>query len=134
MISISSRARRAATAPRRGLTIVELIVAIMVLSIGLLALASTAGYVMKMMSGGEAQSLASQVAQSRFDSLASVPCDKIAAAGDALVVSGAAATRGITESWTAQRVNNGNMVRVTNLIRVPGRTQSYQYTGMRACR
>jgi hypothetical protein len=89
---------------------------------------------MRTVRGGSTQTVAAALSQSRFDSLASVPCDQIAAAGSGVVRSDSATTRGITERWTARRVANGNMVRVTNEVRVPGRTQVYEYTGMRACR
>ena len=119
---------------RRGFTLVEVLMALVILAVGLLALAGLGATAMRTVRGGSSQTVAAALAQSRFDSLASVPCDQIAGASSTLTVSGTAETRGIREQWTAQRVANGNMVRVTNTVRVPGRTQVYRYLGMRACR
>jgi type IV pilus assembly protein PilV len=124
--------RRAAA--RAGFTVVEVLMAVTILGIGLLALAGLGATSMRAVRGGSMQTVAAAVTQSRFDSLASVPCDQIAPANSSTIVRGVATTRGVTESWTAQRVASGNMVRVTDVVRVPGRTQSYQYMGMRACR
>ncbi|MFN2400180.1 MAG: prepilin-type N-terminal cleavage/methylation domain-containing protein [Gemmatimonadaceae bacterium] len=78
---------------RRGFTIVELIVAIMILSIGVLGLASTAAVVAGMMGGGAMRTMAANVAQSRFEALRSVSCG--------LITAGSATTRGVTERWVA---------------------------------
>ena len=120
--------------PRGGFTLVEVLMALTLLAVGLLALAGLGATALRTVHGGSTQTVAAAVAQSRFDSLASVPCDSIAAAAGSAVVSGTASTRGIVERWSAQRVANGNMVRVTNALRVPGRRREYRYLGMRACR
>ncbi len=104
------------------------------LAVGLLSLAGLAATSMQMVRGGGAQTLAAAVAQSRFDSLSSVPCDAIAPATGGTARFGTSTTRGVTETWTAQRVSNGNMVQLTNVIRVRGRTAVYRYEGQRACR
>lgn len=110
--------------------------ALTLLAVGLLALAGLAGTAAVAVRGGAAQTRASAVAQSRFDSLASVPCAQIAAAIPAgqAAVTGTAATRGVTELWTARMENNGNMVRATTALTVPGRAATYRYVSMRACR
>ncbi len=83
---------------RGGFTLVELIVAVVVLAIGVVALGSTASTVSRMLTGGAAQTLAAQVAQSRFEMLRSVPC--------AQVTSGTADTRGVTERWHVTSLGN----------------------------
>ena len=54
---------------RRGFTIVETLVAVIILSIGVLALASTVGGITRMMSSGQQKTRASTVAASILDSL-----------------------------------------------------------------
>ena len=59
---------------RRGFTLVELIVAIVILSVGVLGLASTAAVVTRQIGGGAQQSRAAAVAQARFESLRGMSC------------------------------------------------------------
>ena len=54
---------------RSGFTIVEVIIAIIMLSVGVLALASSSGTITRMMSFGQAKTDASALAQSQLDSL-----------------------------------------------------------------
>ena len=44
--------------PRRGFTLIEVIIAIIVMSVGIMGLAGTAGYVATQMGGGNAQTIA----------------------------------------------------------------------------
>ena len=86
------RRRRRRGAPARGFTLVELMVAVMVMTVGILGLASTAGVITRMMSGAVQQTIAANVVQARFELLRNQPC--------ATVASGSATTRGISEAWT----------------------------------
>lgn len=79
---------------REGFTIIELIVAIVILVVGVLGLAGTAGMVSRMVGGAAQQTIAANVAASRFETLRSVPC--------AQILGGTATTRGISEKWTVQ--------------------------------
>jgi prepilin-type N-terminal cleavage/methylation domain-containing protein len=63
-----------------GFTLVEVLMAVMLLAVGLLALAGLGATALRTVRGGSTQTVAAAVAQSRFDSLASVPCDQIALA------------------------------------------------------
>ena len=54
---------------RRGFTIVEILVAVIVLSIGVLALAGTLGTITRMMSNGQQKTRAATVAASTLESL-----------------------------------------------------------------
>ena len=105
----SSSARAGGGSARGGFTIIELIVAIMILVVGVLGLAGTAGMVSRMVGGAAQQTIAANVASSRFEKLRSVPC--------AQVTSGTAATRGMAEKWTTT-VSSGNakLYAVTNAI------------------
>lgn len=79
-------------AGRQGFTIVELIVAMLMLTIGLLGLAAIGAVVLKQMRGGTNQTIAAAIAQSRFEQFEGDPC--------ASIVSGSATVRGGTENWT----------------------------------
>lgn len=77
---------------RAGFTLVELIVAMLMLTIGLLGLAGVGGVVLKQMSSGTYQTIAASIAQSRFEQLEGDACTGI--------VSGTATVRGLSEKWT----------------------------------
>jgi hypothetical protein len=112
-------------------------VAMMLLSLGLLAVAGLFGTAARAVRGGGAQTRAAAIAQSRFDSLASVPCPArtIPPLPDGTIVgSGTSVTRGVTEAWIARLESSGNMIRMTNTMTVPGRARSYNYVSIRACR
>lgn len=81
---------------RSGFTLVELIVAMLMLTIGLLGLAGVGAVVLKQMRGGTYQTIAASIAQSRFEQFEGDPCSSIA--------SGSATVRGMTETWTASAV------------------------------
>jgi prepilin-type N-terminal cleavage/methylation domain-containing protein len=89
---ISRKKRR----PRSGFTVMELIVAIVILSIGLLGLAASSGIVMRMIGGGSHQTVAANVALARFELLRGLSCGRIA--------SGSAMSRNVQESWVVAPV------------------------------
>ncbi len=68
------RARGIRSSDRDGFTIIELVVAIMILVVGVLGLAGTAGMVSRMVGGAAQQTVAASIASSRFETLRSVPC------------------------------------------------------------
>ena len=70
----------------------ELIVAMLMLTIGLLGLAGVGAVVLKQMKGGMYQTIAASIAQSRFEQLEGDACTTI--------ISGSATVRGMTERWT----------------------------------
>jgi prepilin-type N-terminal cleavage/methylation domain-containing protein len=82
------RARR----PRRGFTLIEVIIAIVVTSVGIIGLAGTATYVATQMRGGNVQTVAATMATKVADSLAARRCSAI--------VSGSQTRRGVTVTWT----------------------------------
>jgi len=81
---------------RHGFTIIELMIAIVVLSIGVLGLAGTSAMVSRMIGGAAQQTIAANVAASRFERMRSRQCSAI--------TSGSAALRGTTETWTVSTV------------------------------
>lgn len=84
-------------ARREGFTLVELMVAVLMLTVAMLGLLSTSAAITRMMGKSGRRSLAASVAESRFERLRSVDCT--------LLSSGSATARGgIAESWGVQRV------------------------------
>lgn len=79
----------------RGFTLVELMVAMIVMSVGIIALASTAGVVTRMISDGSRRTIAANVAEARFEKMRNRTC--------ASLTSGTAITRRVLEKWTASR-------------------------------
>lgn len=94
---------------RDGFTLIELMVAIMILVVGVLGLAGTAGMVSRMVGGAAHQTIAANIAASRFETLRSVPC--------ASVVNGDTTIRNINESWTVTPdPGNANLIAVADTI------------------
>ena len=99
------RALRRGSGSRRGYTLVEMIVAIMLFTIGLLAMAGTASLVTMALAGARTRSVAAAVAESRFDRLRAQTCSAH--------TSGTAVTRGVREDWTVlprTRANDTSVV------------------------
>lgn len=90
------RADSGRRAARSGFTLVELIVAMLMLTIGLLGLAGVGAVVLKQMRGGTYQTVAASIAQSRFEQFEGDPC--------ASIVSGTATVRGMPEKWVVAAV------------------------------
>jgi Tfp pilus assembly protein PilV len=85
------------------------VVAIMILVVGVLGLAGTAGAVSRMVGGAAQQTIAANVAASRFETLRSSQC--------ANVVNGSSTTRGISEKWTVtQDPGNANLMGVADTL------------------
>lgn len=93
MLTRHFRARRGR---RAGFTVMELIVAIVILSIGLLGLAATSGVVMRLIGGGSHQTVAANVALARFERLRGLSCGRI--------TGGSAINRNVQEVWTVTPV------------------------------
>ena len=77
---------------RRGFTLIEMIIAIIVMTIGVMGLASTAGYVAQQMGSGNMQTVAAALSTKVADSLSSRKCTSL--------VSGTQTRRGVTVAWT----------------------------------
>lgn len=126
------RPPRAAGAPvraRRGFALPELIVAMVILTVGILALASTAAGVMKQMRSGNQRALAAVVAQSRLEGMRSLQCANLS--------SSSATTRGLREKWTiGAMMAGGRAVAVKESVTyVPraGKTSTLVITGLVPC-
>ena len=86
------RRRKSGRRPRRGFTLIEMIIAIIVMTIGIMGLASTAGYVAQQMGSGNMQTVAAALSTKVADSLSSRKCTSL--------VAGSQTKRGVTVAWT----------------------------------
>jgi prepilin-type N-terminal cleavage/methylation domain-containing protein len=91
-----TRISRPAIRCRAGFTVMELLVAIVILSIGLLGLAATSGIVMRMIGGGGHQTVAANVALARFEQMRGLSCGRI--------TGGSATSRNVQELWSVTPV------------------------------
>lgn len=115
--------------PRRGLTIIEIMVAIFLLGVGLLGLAGFTIASNKQYRGAVLQQRAALIVQSRFDSLTSVTCTLLAASG---TQSGSGSSMGVSERWS---VADGNDIKIiTDTVRFAGRTLPLAYRSIIPCR
>jgi prepilin-type N-terminal cleavage/methylation domain-containing protein len=113
--------------PRSGLTLVEMMVAIMIVTVGLLGLAGSSAYVIRQVSGGANQSIAANAIQSRLEWMRSVPCSQIK--------DSTATNRGVREHWVPGPTHNGILwVRDTIRYSVGGTPRTQTYTMTVPCR
>ena len=112
-----------------GFTVIEVLMAVMVLGVALLSIAGLAATAARMARGGSNQVVAAAVAQSRFDSLSSLPCRTLGVPSPTV---GTASTRGVVESWA---VTDGyNVKNFVDTLTVPGRTGRLVYRTVLPCR
>ena len=86
---------------RSGLTVVEVIIALMLVSIGLLAIAGSTSLALRTTLDAAGRNAAAQRAVSRVAQLAAAGCDRAAGGADA------DAARQVTERWTIVAQANG---------------------------
>ena len=114
---------------RRGLSIIEMIVAIVLLGVGLLGLAGFSLAAGKQARGASLQQTAALVVQSRLDSLASVTCTSLAQYG---TQTGTTTTLGVREHWV---IADGNDIKmITDTVKFAGRTIPLVYQSIIPCR
>jgi prepilin-type N-terminal cleavage/methylation domain-containing protein len=82
---------------RRGFTLIELMVTVLLLGVGLAGLVATSGAVSRMMGGSSREGTAATIAASRFETLRGAAC--------ASIVAGTATTRGVNESWRVTKIS-----------------------------
>ena len=110
---------------KRGFTLVELIIAIIILVVGVLGLASTAAVVMRQITASSMQTRAAMRGQSRLEALRSMPC--------ANMVNGTATSAGITETWRVTvNARTATMVNVVTWTENKV-TRSVTFTSERPC-
>ncbi len=87
---------------RRGFTLIELMLSLMLFTVGILSLGATSAVVVRVMGGAREQTLVATMAQSRFEQLRALDCSASQLAG------GSASTRGIAEKWTVTTPSSAN--------------------------
>ena len=110
---------------RRGFTIVELLVALMVFSVGALAMVATAGNVMTLITSSKNRNMAAAVAEARFERMRSQPCSAH--------TSSTASSRGIQESWKVVPLARADDVTVSVTFVSNRRVQSRTYRSFLPC-
>jgi Tfp pilus assembly protein PilV len=95
-----------------GFTIVEVIIAIIVLTVGLLGLVTTAALVTRMIGQGQRSAVAATFASQRMEVLRTAACDpgRRNAGSETLLRGGAVAA---TNNWTFTQLGGGNTWRIT---------------------
>lgn len=112
---------------RRGITLVEILVAMIVLVVGLAGVMGSTTAVETQMGGGVRETVAAALAQARLDSLASLSCAQLPGG-----LSGYSTTRGVTENWRVVDGRNTKTLSVT--IALPRRTARPVYSTVIPCR
>jgi len=110
--------RAGATRTRSGLTLVEILVAVVILALGLLGLASTSAVVTRQVGSAANQAVASQTIANRLESLRSLGCSKI--------VNDSATKRGVYEHWVPGATVNGVLFIVDTVKYAVAGTQRLQ--------
>ncbi|GAB1344922.1 type IV pilus modification PilV family protein [Gemmatimonas sp.] len=124
----AARPRAATARPRDGITLFEILIAIIMLTVAVGGLLGSSASVARQMGGGGSQTLAASLAQARLDSLTSLSCAQLAAGA----ASGSTTQRGVQESWT---VTDGRNIKTIDVrINVPRRTNQLRYQMVIPCR
>ncbi|HWP71954.1 MAG TPA: prepilin-type N-terminal cleavage/methylation domain-containing protein [Gemmatimonadaceae bacterium] len=123
------RTRRPAPRKREGMTIIEVIVAMMILTFGLLGMAGFSLTVTKQFKASTKQEAAALMVQSRIDSLASIRCQALAPSGPQ---TGTLVNLGVTENWV---IADGNDIKIlTDTVTFSPRTRPLVYRSIIPCR
>jgi type IV pilus modification protein PilV len=124
------------TAPaEKGFTIVEVLIAIVMLTIGILALSATSASVTRMMDSGRNRTVAASIAQSVLDSLRT---DAFATDPQCTAIASGSLTTppetGFTASWTVATAGLARNITVTVGYRAGPNTRSEIVTSSFYCR
>lgn len=121
--------RRHAAKKRQGMTIIEVIVAMMILTFGLLGMAGFSLTVTKQFKTSTRQEAAALMVQSRIDSVASIRCQALAPSGPQ---SGTLTAMGVSEKWV---IEDGNDIKIlTDSVIFAPRTRYLVYRSIIPCR
>jgi prepilin-type N-terminal cleavage/methylation domain-containing protein len=108
-----------------GFTLVETLIAIVVLAIGVLGLAGSAAVMTRQMGGGSRLAKAAVVASARLETLRAQDCTTIA--------NGSASQQGFSEAWTVTPVVRAVLVTETVTFWGERRQRTQTYTTMWSC-
>ena len=116
-------------AARKGMTIIEVIVAMMILTFGLLGMAGFSITLTKQFKTSGKQEAAALMVQSRIDSVASIRCQALAPSGPQ---SGTLTMLGVTEKWV---ISDGNDIKILDdTVTFTPRTRPLAYRSIIPCR
>ena len=121
------RTRGSRRRARRGMSLVEILVSIILIAVALGGALNSAGAVATQMGGGMRHTVAASLAQTRLDSLASLSCAQLP---DGLY--GSQTNRGVKEDWTV--VDGRNIKTLSVTLTIPRRVQKPVYTTVIPCR
>jgi len=110
---------------REGFTLAELLVALMVFSVGALAMVATSANVMTLITASKNRVNAASVAASRFERLRAQPCSAHR--------TDSATTRGITEAWQVVKLAKADDVTVRVTFPANHRVQTRIYRSFLQC-
>lgn len=118
--------RRDPRRARRGTSLVEVLIAAVMLTVAVMGLLGASSSVSQQMGAGRRQMVAASIAQRRLDSLQSLPCTTLSTAG-----SGSGTSNGIREQWT---VSGSGATRTIQLsLTVPRVNRTYVYSTIVPC-
>lgn len=121
--------RRRDAGPPRGVTIVEVLIAMLVLTFGLLGMAGFSLTLTRQFSSSTRQETAALMVQSRIDSIASIRCEALAPSG---TQTGTLVRLGVTEKWS---IADGNDIKIlTDTVTFSPRTRPLVYRSIIPCR
>jgi Tfp pilus assembly protein PilV len=128
-MKLRHRKTRLASA-RKGMTIIEVIVAMMILTFGLLGMAGFSITLTRQTKWSGRQETAALLVQSRIDSVASIHCQNLAPGG--VTQSGTLTRLGVTEKWY---ISDGNDIKVLlDSVTFKPRTVPLIYRSIIPCR
>jgi prepilin-type N-terminal cleavage/methylation domain-containing protein len=99
--------RRVRISNRRGFTLVELLVAVVLVNVGLLALVGGSAAVVRRHTIIRARSVAAQMAKARVELLAAVACGAGSGATSGAASGASTTVNGFAETWTVSALANG---------------------------
>ncbi len=122
------------TAKQSGFTLMEVMVAIVILSVGLLAMASATANVTRMIGHGKWATVASQVAMQRLENVRRVAYSTSPACTSAALIGGSATVgSGVSETWSITGSGNTRQVLVTVTYPGVGRSTTDTITTILRC-
>lgn len=133
MLTPSRRTSTDRPAARGGFGLVELVVAIMILSVGVLGLASTAAYVTRQVNEGGQATYAANRVQTLMDSLRAVPnCSGLASGS----IAASLANKRIEQKWTvtpSPSLRSSQIVIAVRWVTPRGNSRWQSFTTNRVC-
>jgi len=121
--------RRQLVRARKGVSIIEVIIAMIVLTFGLLGMAGFSLTITRQYKSSTKQETAALMVQSRIDSVASIRCQALAPSG---TQSGTVTRLGVTEKWV---IEDGNDIKTLyDTVTFSPRTKPMAYRSIIPCR